>query len=133
MKVQATAIRPLIQNPVSAPLADRPIISPPDSDAALDPSCCIAELKLRKDPRSGACAAPVMMAVAGIKRPDTNIMNITITMTATHNGAGGKLVTSNSGMIDMQEMIMNILSLPWRSDMRPQSLAVKTVASPPKK
>lgn len=123
-KVQATAINPLIQKPVSVPLAVRPMMSPADSEAALDPNCCMAALKLRKEPRSGGCAAAVTMAIAGMKRPDTNIMNIIITRTATQTGAGGRFVTSNSGMIDTHEMMVNILNLPWRSDIRPHRRAV---------
>ena len=84
------------------------MIMPEDNEAALDPSCCIAELKLRNAPRRSGFDAPATMAIAGTKRPDTKIMNVTITEIAIHNGAGGRLVQASNGMTDTLEMIVNM-------------------------
>ena len=88
------------------------MISPADSDAMPDASCCSDALKLMKLPRSRGSTLPVTSAVAGPKRPGTNTKNSTDSPTTQASGSGGRCVATRIGPIEISATIVNRRLLP---------------------
>ena len=81
--------------------------------------CCAAVLKLMKLPRTSEEDAELTIAIAGINRPETNIINNVEVIIATQTGTLGRCVKLKIGITEIIAIMVNTLDFPYRSDNLP--------------
>ena len=81
--------------------------------------CCAAVLKLMKLPRTSEEDAELIIAIAGINRPETNIIKNVVVVMAIQTGTLGRFVKVITGITEIIAIMVNTLDFPYRSDNLP--------------